>query len=61
LSDEVKSVFIYPPDSTIHLGEIIICYPALVEQSKHEGKLIDEVAVELAKHSAYHLMGVHHG
>lgn len=58
--DEAKRAFIYPPDRLIHLGEIIICYPAVVEQSKREGKLIDEVAKELVEHSAFHLMGIHH-
>jgi rRNA maturation RNase YbeY len=58
--DEVRGVFVYPPDRLIHLGEIILCYPAVVEQSKRQGKLIDEVAVELVEHSALHLMGIHH-
>lgn len=58
--DEVRGKFIYPPDGTIHLGEIIICYPCVVKVAKKEGKLIDEVAAELAEHAAFHLMGVHH-
>jgi rRNA maturation RNase YbeY len=58
--DEAKGFFVYPPDELIHLGEIILCYPAVLEQAKREGKLIDEVAKELIEHSALHLMGVHH-
>lgn len=58
--DEAKGKFIYPPDGLIHLGEIIICYPKLLEEAKEEGVLIDEKAIELALHAAKHLMGIHH-
>ncbi|HJX59475.1 MAG TPA: rRNA maturation RNase YbeY [Patescibacteria group bacterium] len=58
--EEVRGKFIYPPDGLIHLGEIVICYPRVVATAKKEGKLIDEVVIELAVHSALHLMGVHH-
>lgn len=58
--DEVRGKFIYPPDGVVHLGEIIICYPRIVKDAKKEGKLIDEMVIELTEHSAQHLMGVHH-
>jgi len=58
--EEIKGKFVYPPDGTVHLGEIIICYPGVVEEAKEKGQLIDEAVVELAIHSALHLMGEHH-
>lgn len=58
--DEVKSQFVYPPDGIIHLGEIIICYPEVVKESKKEGKLIEAKLMELALHGAAHLLGIHH-
>ena len=52
--------FAYPPDGIIHLGEIIVCYPKAVEESKGENVLIDEKVYELVEHGAMHLLGIHH-
>ena len=58
--EEVDTKFVYPPDGVIHLGEIVVCYPLVVEAAKKEGKLIDEKVLELMKHGALHLLGIHH-
>ena len=52
--------FRYPPDNLIHLGEIVLCYPKIIDEAKSEGKLIDQKAIELAEHGAMHLLGKHH-
>ena len=57
---ETKGEFVYPPGDVIRLGEIILCYPVIVEESKHENCLIDDKALELTEHGLYHLLGVHH-
>lgn len=57
---ELKGNFVYPPDGKIYLGEIILCYPKVVEEAKEESVLIDERAYELVKHGALHLLGKHH-
>ena len=57
---EVKGEFLYPKDETLPLGEIILCYPKIVEEANKEGKLIDTKALELVKHAALHLLGEHH-
>lgn len=59
-SVETKDTFIYPPDGTIRLGDIVICFPKAVEEAKREGKLINDKVIELAEHGALHLMGIHH-
>jgi len=56
---EVKG-FVYPPDGTLHLGEIVVCYPVAVEESKEENVLIAERVYELIEHGAMHLLGIHH-
>jgi probable rRNA maturation factor len=58
--DEGKGEFVNPPDGILHLGEIIICYPKVVEEANYEGSLIDDKVIELCKHGALHLMGIHH-
>lgn len=57
---EAKGTFIEPPDNVNHLGEIVICYPKVVEEAQKEGKLIDDKVVELVNHGALHLLGKHH-
>lgn len=57
---EIKGNFVYPPDGKIYLGEIIICYPKIIEEAEEEGILIDERAYELVEHGALHLLGKHH-
>jgi probable rRNA maturation factor len=52
--------FAYPPDKLIHLGEIVVCYPKAVEESKEENVLIDERVYKLVEHGALHLLGIHH-
>ncbi len=59
-ADEVKGKFLYPPKALIQLGEIVICYPKVVEEAKQEGKRINQKIEELLKHGAQHLMGIHH-
>jgi|SRR3972149_8506520 len=58
--DETKGDFIYPPDDTLHLGEIMICHPLVVAEAKIEGKLIEDKTLELIEHGAMHLLGIHH-
>ncbi len=58
--DEVKGKFVMPPDGVIHLGEIVICYPVVVNEAKKENVLIDEKVYELIEHGAMHLLGFHH-
>src|SRR5258706_4467371 len=56
---EVKG-FVYPPDETLHLGEIVVCYQKAVAEAKSENVLIDERVYELIEHGALHLLGIHH-
>lgn len=58
--EEVKENFVYPPDGTLHLGEIIVCYPKAIEEAKEENVLVDERVYELVEHGALHLLGIHH-
>lgn len=58
--NEVKGQFVFPPDNLIHLGEIVVCYPEAVRESKAENLLIAEKVYELVEHGALHLLGIHH-
>lgn len=58
--DEVKGKFVLPPDDTLHLGEIIVCYPLAVRQAQADNVLTNEKVYELIEHGARHLLGEHH-
>ena len=57
---EVKGDFEYPSGTPLPLGEIVICYPELINEAKEEGVLIDSKINELVEHGALHLLGEHH-
>lgn len=48
------------PNEKINLGEIVVCFPIVVREASHEGKLIEDKVLELIEHSALHLLGIHH-
>ena len=52
--------FVYPPEAKIYLGEIVLCYPKVVEEANSEGIRTDVKIMELIEHGAMHLMGIHH-
>lgn len=58
--DQEGNVFVYPPDGTLHLGDIIVSYPAAVEEAGDEDKLVDDKINELVEHGLLHLLGYHH-
>ncbi len=60
VDSEVKEPFVFPQKDVIYLGEIIVSYPWALENSKKEGKLIDEAVAELVEHATLHLIGIHH-
>ena len=59
-ASEASGNFEEPPDNTIRLGEIVLCFPMIKNEAKEQDKLIDERAIELAEHGAEHLLGIHH-
>ena len=60
VAGEEKESFVDPPDDTIHLGDIVVCYPVAVNEAKMEGVLNEGKVIELLTHGAYHLLGIHH-
>lgn len=58
--DEIKGQFVFPPDSVVHLGEIVVCYQEAVREAGKENILIDDEIYNLIEHGALHLLGIHH-
>jgi probable rRNA maturation factor len=56
---EIKGKFVYP-EGSIRLGEIVLCYPVVVDEAKKDDMLIDDKMKDLIEHGALHLLGQHH-
>ena len=52
--------FVAPPDDTLHLGDIVVCYPVAVEEASEQNKMVDDKINELIEHGLLHLLGFHH-
>lgn len=52
--------FPLPPEEPVHLGEVVISFPAAVEQARRYGKLIDNQLSFYLEHGLLHLLGYHH-
>lgn len=48
-----------PPDKLL-LGDIVLCYPIVVDECARDNMLIDDRINELVEHSLMHLLGFHH-
>lgn len=49
------------PDGVIpHFGDIVLCYPVLIQEAAKKNKLVDDLINYYIDHSIYHLMGKHY-
>ena len=55
-----ESGFITPPDSTLHLGEVIISYPQAKKQAREHGHTVKKEIAILIVHGVLHLLGYDH-
>lgn len=44
----------------LHLGDVVISYPQVIEEASREEKLVDDKIEELVIHGVLHLLGIHH-
>ncbi len=48
------------PSDALHLGDIIISYPILIQEASEEEELVDDRVDMLVEHGLLHLLGIHH-
>jgi len=48
------------PTDTLRLGDIVISYPVLIQESAKEDMLVDDRIDMLVEHGLLHLLGLHH-
>lgn len=58
---DTKSGFINPPDEVLRLGDVILCWPDILEIASSEDLMVDDEVYKLTCHGVEHLLGKHHG
>lgn len=49
------------PDGEVpHYGDIVLCYPVLIQEAAKKNKLVDDLINYYVDHSIYHLLGKHY-
>lgn len=49
--------FVTPDEIPLELGDIVLCYPLIIDQAADEGVMVDEKIIEKALHGLKHIMG----
>ena len=59
---EKQALLDFPLPATMppHLGDIVISFPAALEQAKRFGRLVDDQLCFFVEHGLLHLLGYHH-
>lgn len=60
LGGEGSAPFVNPPDGIMHLGDIVLCWPQMLEEASKRDVLVDDQVYFLINHGALHLLGKHH-
>jgi len=60
LGGEGSAPFINPPDGVMHLGDIVLCWPQMLEEARKRDVLVDDQVYFLINHGTLHLLGKHH-
>jgi probable rRNA maturation factor len=58
--EESGRTFVTPPDSMVHLGEVIISYPQAAIQAEEHGHPVEREMAVLIIHGILHLLGYDH-
>lgn len=54
------SGFAGPPDEVLRLGDVVLCWPQVLEAASQDDIMVDEEVYKLTCHGIEHLLGQHH-
>lgn len=60
VTGEKGGAFINPPDGILRLGDVILCWPKVLEAASRDDVFVDEEVYSLVSHGVEHLLGKHH-
>jgi probable rRNA maturation factor len=59
-TSELKGSFVTPPTVPVSLGDIVVCFDMVKDESKADGIPVERKILDLIQHGALHLLGIHH-
>ena len=57
---QIEGSKIPPSPDMLHLGDVVISYPVVIDEAARQNMLVDDWACELVEHGVKHLLGQHH-
>ena len=60
ISQSEAGGFVNPPDDILRLGDIVICWPEVLESASREETMVDDQLYFLTGHATEHLLGKRH-
>lgn len=60
LEDVQGKRFINLPDEILRLGDVVLCWPKVLEAASEDALMVDEELAFLVSHGTLHLIGKHH-
>ncbi|KKR57938.1 MAG: putative rRNA maturation factor [Candidatus Curtissbacteria bacterium GW2011_GWA1_40_47] len=58
--ERAQAGFVNPPDEILRLGDVVLCWPQLLEEAAKDNIMVDEELYRLTLHGMEHLFGEHH-
>ena len=52
--------FVSPPESVLRLGDVVLCWPEVLDAASQDDIMVDEEVYKLTCHGVEHLLGKHH-
>lgn len=60
VTDDKGQGFINVPDNILRLGDVVLCWPKVLEAAASDNIMVDEEIYQLTVHGVEHLLGEHH-
>ena len=60
INSKMSGGFVKSPDGVLRLGDVILCWPQVLETAASDDVLVDEKVYFLVSHGVEHLLGEHH-
>jgi len=58
--NDSRGGFINAPDNLLRLGEVLLCWPEVLNEASRDEMMVDDKIYELTSHGVEHLLGQHH-
>ncbi len=52
--------FVNPPDDILRLGDIVLCWPEVLDEASKDDMMVDDEVYDLVCHGVEHLLGYNH-